>query len=283
MTDLLKQSQEIVAEAIAQHQPEAHILMFSGGGDSMACYQACKALGVRIDYLLHVNTRTGIPQTTEFVRQFAESEGLKYIEADAGTAYEDYVRRKGFFGVGTGGRYSAHTMAYHVLKKQRFRSAIAKLGRGIKVLLLNGARASESDNRALGIASSPIRTTSGEPNRCWVNVINHWEKTDCKTFCGECKAPKNPVSELLCRSGECMCGTTQGQKAREEAAYWFPEWGQWLDNLEAEVMQKFPWGWGQPVSQYWQREQKGQMKLFDDDFQPMCTSCIAQPGQEGAA
>lgn len=276
MTGLLQRSKEIVLEAIAKHQPEAHILMFSGGGDSMAAYQACKALDVRIDYLLHVNTRTGIQQTTEFVRKFAEDEGLKYVEADAGTAYEDYVKRKGFFGVGTGGRYSAHTMAYHVLKMQRYETAIAKLGRGLRVLLLNGARAAESDNRALGIAASPIRTTTRKPNHCWVNVINHWEKTDCKAFCGDCKAPKNKVTELLCRSGECMCGTTQGQKDREEAAYWFPEWGRWIDDLESEVTKKFPWGWGQPVSQQWQREQKGQLRLFGADFQPLCSSCIAQ-------
>lgn len=113
----LESSKEILEAAISMHQPYAKVLMFSGGGDSMTAYQVCKVLGIEIDYLLHVNTRTGIAETTDFVRQFCEAEGVRYIEADAGMAYEDYVLRKGFFGVGTG-KMSAHSFAYHVLKQR---------------------------------------------------------------------------------------------------------------------------------------------------------------------
>ena len=69
-----------------------------------------------------------------------------------------------------------------------------------------------------------------------------------------------------------MCGTMQSQAAREEAAFFYPEWGRWLDDLEKEVLKTHPWKWGQNVSRQWQLEQQGQLNLFD---QPMCKSCLS--------
>jgi len=272
--NLMKSSSEIVTEAIAQYKPYAKVLMFSGGGDSMTALHVCLKLGVKPDYVLHINTRTGIPETTAFVRQYVEQLGIPYIEGDAGSRYENYVRRKGVFGVGTG-KQSAHTFAYHLLKREVLTSAISanirQRKRDRSVLLLNGARITESQNRADNFADKPIRKDGAN---IWVNVIHEWDKPSCKAFCAEQKCPKNPVNELLCRSGECMCGTTQGQQARAEVAYWFPHWGRWIDGLEAEVKQKFPWGWGESVPQGWRLEKEGQLRLFDNDFMPMCSTCI---------
>lgn len=273
---LLKQSKEILGRAIKDHQPYAKVLMFSGGGDSMAALQTCLVLGVKPDYILHVNTRTGIKETTDFVRLYVESIGIPYIEADAGDAYEQYVLRKGFFGVGTGKR-SAHSFAYHVLKKAAYRRAISSVIRqrqkGRKVLLINGARVSESENRAKNMADKEIRVDPDMVNNVWVNVIHHWQKSDCQALCGEQRCPVNPVNKELCRSGECLCGTTQSQQVRAEASALYPEWGRWIDDLEARVKQKFPWGWGETVPKQWTLEKRGQLRLFDSDFQPMCHSC----------
>jgi 3'-phosphoadenosine 5'-phosphosulfate sulfotransferase (PAPS reductase)/FAD synthetase len=278
MEENLQSSKEILERAIAEHQPYAKVLMFSGGGDSMTALHTCLALGVKPDFILHINTRTGIKETTEFVRWYVESLGIPYIEADSGSRYEDYVLRKGFFGVGTG-KNSAHSFAYHVIKKAVYKTAISqyirKRQRGKKILLLNGARISESKNRAENFANREISWDKNLPGNVWVNVIHHWQKEDCQDFCQERKCPINPVSKELCRSGECLCGTTQSKQTREEASFLFPEWGRWLDNLEARVKEKFPWGWGEPVPKSWNLERMGQLRLFDDDFQPMCHSCNA--------
>lgn len=283
----LDSSSEILKEAIALHKPYAKVLMFSGGGDSMAAYQVCKALGIDIDFLMHINTRTGIEETTDFVRSFAESEGVRYIEADAGKAYEEYVLRKGFFGVGTG-KKSAHTYAFHVVKKTAYEKALSKHirqhKRGRKIFLINGARMSESDNRAKNLGAVTVRCDRKKPNDFWVNCIHHWSKDECRTFCSEQNAPKNPVSDLLCRSGECFCGTTQGRAAREEASYWYPSWGRWIDSLEAKVQEKFPWGWGEPIPKQWTLEKAGQMRIFDpSDFTPLCSDCIKTQSTEAIA
>lgn len=276
VANLLESSQEILDEAIAQYQPYAKVLMFSGGGDSMAALQACLALGVKLDYVMHINTRTGIEETTTFVRSYVESIGIPYLEGDAGAKYENYVLRKGFFGVGTGAQ-SAHSMAFHLLKRDVLTSVISSQIRHRKrdrpVLLINGARVGESKNRSINLVD-PIRADQGGSN-IWVNVIHHWSKDDCNDFTCDRKCPKNPVSVQLCRSGECMCGTTQGIQARQEASYFFPKWGKWIDRLEEKVRAKFPWGWGEAVPKQWALEKKGQLRLFDSDFQPLCSSCEA--------
>jgi len=200
-TDLLKQSSAIISEAISSFNPYAIVAAVSGGDDSMAAYYVAKMLGVKLDFILHVNTRTGIPETTQFVRHFADKESMKYIEGDAGNAYESRVLEKGFFGLGR----RAHNYAYHILKQRRIEhelSKIRKRKRGRNILIINGVRKNESDNRRKNFADDVYRH---DGSNIWVNLIHYWEKSDCLDFLADCKACRNPVSKELCRSGECMC------------------------------------------------------------------------------
>ena len=269
----LEQSRNIFEEAIALHNPQTIILGLSGGSDSLATYYVAKALGIKIDYILHCWTRTGIEETTHFVRNFAQAEGIPYLEADAGTSYEDYVMRKGFFGKGN----DAHKFAYHILKKQHLFKSISGVRqrrRNFKVLILNGARIEESANRALKFGDRYWQVDSSAKSNIWLNLIHYWTKQECTDFLAESKAKINPVSRELCRSGECMCGTMQSHQERAEAAVIFPEWGKQMDALEVRVKERFPWGWGETVPKSWQAEKHGQLRLFGDDFQPMCSSCV---------
>lgn len=273
MDEILERSKEIAGEAITEYGPYAIVLMMSGGEDSLTAFYVARALGIEIDYVIHGNTRTGIPQTTEYVRDFVQRCGVPYIEADAGDAYEEYVLRKGFFGKGR----SAHSYAYHVCKATAFRKAVSRNIRkgkhGRNILLLNGARLEESDNRSENLSE----TTNVDPaakRNIWVNVIHHWTKINCVNFLRENDAFYNPVTKLLHRSGECMCGTMQSQREREEAAYWFPQWGEWLNDLERRVREAgFTWGWGENISDYHLQKKRGQLELFED-WTPMCRDCV---------
>jgi len=70
-----------------------------------------------------------------------------------------------------------------------------------------------------------------------------------------------------------MCGTMQTKGDREEASYFFPKWGGWIDALEKKVLAKgFPWKWGEEMSKEKKREYYGQLNMFSD-FQPMCHGC----------
>ena len=274
-TDPLDSSRAVWNEAVSRYQPYAIVLALSGGNDSRATYYAAKALNIPITHILHIDTGTGIPQTTEWVRWFAtEYADLPYLEGSAGDTFRKRVLNHGFIGKGR----QAHAIAFHLLKRDVLTS---ELSRGIRqgkrnrsIFLLNGARLAESDNRAKNFADTPIRPDKKGSSNIWVNLLQYWSKQHCQDICADNKAPQNPVSKELCRSGECMCGTMQSQQERAEAAAIFPEWGRKLDALEAEVKEAgFPWGWGDPVPKGWAAEKAGQLRLFDQDFQPMCSSC----------
>jgi len=107
-----------------------------------------------------------------------------------------------------------------------------------------------------------------------VNIIHHWSLDERNEYISGCSLKQNPVTKKLCRSGECMCGTMQSDEDRIEASYHYPDWGKWIDELEAEVIKKFPWKWGREITKGLVMESKGQMNMFNN-FMPMCVSCKA--------
>lgn len=276
MNEALQLSREIMRQAISEYQPYAIVAMMSGGKDSRCAYEVAKLLGIKIDFICHGRTRTGVFETTQHVREFAASEGVPYFEADAGDAYEQYVLRKGFYGVGQ----TAHEYTYHTLKAQPFRKAISKHirqgQRGRNILLLNGARIEESDNRRRNMAT-PFNRDPAAKSNIWVNICHHWTQPERNAFLSECKKPLNPVTQLICRSGECMCGSMQSKEDRAEVGFFFPDWKRWLDDLERRVMQQYPWGWGEPMTPSLVAEAAGQIPFAD--FQPMCVGCVRNAPQ----
>jgi 3'-phosphoadenosine 5'-phosphosulfate sulfotransferase (PAPS reductase)/FAD synthetase len=263
--ELLIGSKEIYDKAVADFKPKAIVLMFSGGDDSLTAYHVAKELGVKFDFVIHGNTRTGIEETTLFARDKVEKMGDRYIEADAGDSYIDYVMRKGFFGKGI----SAHEFSYHVLKIGHFRKAVSKYlrqrQRNFPILFINGARRLESENRKKTMIN-PIKLDPSQNNNIWVNIINEWDKPDCNDYLAGNSICRNAVSVALCRSGECMCGTMQSKGDRVEASYFYPKWGKWIDELDKAAIEKHGFGWG---------DNKARPSKYtqSDMFQPMCVGC----------
>lgn len=270
--DKLDTSREIYQSALDRLEPYAIVAMVSGGDDSLTALGVAIHLNIPVDAILHVRTGTGIPETTEFVRHLGEISPQRYLEYDAGDAYVSYVMRKGFFGRGL----LAHSYAYHLLKADGFRKLLSReirqRKRGRNIFLINGARQDESENRMFTMREPIQREKKGSAN-WWVNIINDWSKADCRAFLNEMGIERSPVTRNLCRSGECMCGTMQSHEERAEAAFFYPQWGAWLDDLEQRVTERFPWQWGDDIPQWFSQEQAGQLRLFD--FQPMCRSCVA--------
>lgn len=276
----LKEAHEITKEAIKKYNPYAIVAMVSGGDDSLTALNVASDLGVKIDFILHGITGTGVQSTTDHVRKMATKFDAKYIEADAGNKYEKYVARKGFFGVGD----SAHSFAYHVLKQQHFEAALSKHirqgKRGRKILLLNGARKLESKNRRMNIINPimPMGTKKPRDKNIWVSLIHGWSKRDCMDYLKDSKIGRCPAAVYCHRSGECMCGTMQTKEQGEEIAYWFPDWGQWWHDIrEVGRGHGFDWGEDYPpnLKAIHEREKQkaaGQLDIFDD-WLPMCQSC----------
>lgn len=257
-------SAERMERAVKEIMPTHIIATVSGGRDSAAEIELARDMGIKIDLILHCRTGTGIRQTTEHVVDYYGSLGPNFVMADAGNAYEEYVMRKGFFGIGR----DAHNFSYRILKATPMRKAISREirqgKRNVRVLLLNGARAAESDNRQKNLKE--MRADPAAPNNVWINLIHDWSAGDRDRYLRLRKTPINPVAVQLCRSGECMCGTMQNQQMRGEAAACYPEWGGWLNDLEREAKAKHGWGWGETMPKPVDPRQI-------DMFQPLCVGC----------
>jgi 3'-phosphoadenosine 5'-phosphosulfate sulfotransferase (PAPS reductase)/FAD synthetase len=265
-------SAERMERVIAEVQPTHIVSCVSGGRDSAASMELARDLGIKIDMILHCRTGTGIPETTKHVVDYYGNLGPDFVMADAGTAYEAYVMRKGFFGTGP----QAHGFSYHLLKADPMRMAIShnirKGKRGVRILLLNGARSLESDNRKANLKET---RWDGKRANLWCNTIHDWSSADRDSYLAIRSVLINPVAIQLCRSGECMCGTQQSKQARDEAAAIYPEWGAWLTDLRRRVKAKHGWDWGEPMPKPVDPRQS-------DMFQPLCLGC-ARDNQRDAA
>jgi 3'-phosphoadenosine 5'-phosphosulfate sulfotransferase (PAPS reductase)/FAD synthetase len=266
MEDLILRSKEVYDFAMDTYKPRAVVLMLSGGDDSLTCAHVAKELGIKIDFVIHGNTRTGINDTTEFAIQETEKLGHKLLLADAGDSYINYVMRKGFFGKGN----DAHNYSYHILKWNHFSRVVSanirQRKRNFPILFLNGARQSESERRKITMVS-PYNVMKGKENNIWVNLINHWDRSHCLDYLNGNSIKRNPVSVNLCRSGECMCGTMQTQGDRTEAGFFYPDWKKWIDSVEKAVKEKHGWGWNDNMPK--PIKPSNQIELF----QPMCSGC----------
>lgn len=264
---------ERIDRVMKEINPTHVIATVSGGRDSAAEVELARDMGIKIDLILHCRTGTGIRQTTEHVVDYYGNLGPEFVMADAGDAYEQYVMRKGFFGVGR----AAHNYSYRVLKATPMRKAISKEirkgKRGVRVLLLNGARKAESDNRQSNLKET--RADPASPGNIWVNMIHDWSDADRDRYLCLRGTPINPVAIQLCRSGECMCGTMQNAQMRGEAAAIYPEWGGWLNDLERRVRAKHGWGWGETMPKPTDPRQI-------DLFQPLCVGCTRDDQRDAA-
>lgn len=271
---LLQESAEIVNKAIIDNDPYAIVLMLSGGDDSITALLAAIMCGIKIDFIVHGVTGTGLPAVRLYVAEIAAKYGIKIIYADAGTAFEDYVMRKGFFGRGK----DAHKYSYHILKDNPFGKAISKYIRkgvkGRKIILLNGIRVDESDNRADNFGDNPYRWQDSSPNNLWVNIIHWFTKHNCLELLAGEDFKRSPVAIELGRSGECNCGTMDSEADRIAAYKFDPVFGERMMKLRKAVVQKFGWDIGQQPNKKVIAEMKA-ANLLIPDFMPMCVGCKA--------
>lgn len=262
LSDAISQSAFYVRTAIDWFAPTHIVTMVSGGKDSAVCHALAMELGLPITMTIHGHTGCGLPAARTHVEDHYGKDADLVI-ADAGTAYQDYALRKGFFGKGV----DAHKMAYHVLKAGPFRKTISaelrKGKRAVRVLLLNGAFKAESANRKATLKRATADPAA--PMNLWFNLIHDWTPEWRDEYLLSRSVPVSPVAKALCRSGECMCGTMQTQAERIEAAAFDPIWGQMMDDLEAEVRAIHGFGWGE--------NKPSGNKRQPDLFMPMCVGC----------
>lgn len=258
---------------IAEFKPVAVVGLLSGGHDSMTANLVAHEAGATAS--LHVNTGIGIERTRDYVRQncadrnwkLAEYKAVENIRSD-GIAdpqnYDDLVRRFGFPGP------ASHRFMYARLKERQLRRFERDVGATSKtpVIYISGCRRDESVRRMGNVVDKPQR----EGRRVWLSSIYDFTKSDCSRCMEHHGVKRNEVVDLIHKSGECLCGAFADKPEFDELKMWFPDVAKRIEELEAEVMQQWPWRWCDTGPPKWFKQKlAGQEDLPFD--QPLCQSC----------
>jgi 3'-phosphoadenosine 5'-phosphosulfate sulfotransferase (PAPS reductase)/FAD synthetase len=251
---------ELLDDVIAKHNPLAVLALFSGGHDSLVSTHLT-AQHPAFTAVLHINTGIGIEETREFVRETCRKYGWPLIEATTTTDYDARSLAKGM----PGGPV-AHQSMYHLLKRDPMMKAIReiKAGRRGLVALSTGIRTAESARRMRLHAEA----TKVDRTGIWVNPIQRMTGSDVNQYIADHNLLRNPVTDKLHRSGECLCGALAHPDELKEIEFWYPEVGQRIRNLERECFVRgLRWQWGSK-----------QVTVADERqaFMPMCHSCELQ-------
>ena len=220
----------VIDQALAEHEPVVALYaLFSGGHDSLTS-TAIAAQHPRFTAVVHINTGIGIEETREFVRETCQAQGWPLIEAMPEHRYEDLVLKRGGFPSGP----KSHNSMYWYLKQKSLDRVVqaAKTTRGDRVGLVTGIRVSESIRRLNAGISVPIRRKGAQ---LWINPILDWTALDCGRFMSEHGLPRNPVVDLLHRSGECLCGALAREEEIHEIDAWYPDAAKRIHDLEAKA------------------------------------------------
>jgi 3'-phosphoadenosine 5'-phosphosulfate sulfotransferase (PAPS reductase)/FAD synthetase len=261
----IEDSERIIAEAIEEHAAGktivARALLFSGGNDSTTMGH----LAVQrrwVDRAVHVNTGIGIAQTREHVIECCEEWRLPLgiYSPPPGRTYRELVLERGFPGP------AMHWKMYQSLKERSLDIARQEMFGGdrrhsLRVLLFAGRRRQESQRR------KNIVEHERDGRAVWISPLANWTNEDMNTYRALNSVKRNPVSDLLHASGECLCGAFAHKGELDEIGDWFPEVKAEIQALEAEVHaaghKHCKWGWG------------ADQKLKPTDRSgPMCSTCV---------
>lgn len=244
-----------VKSAIRAQKPIAVFGLFSGGHDSLTALLVAKATG-QMTAAVHINTGIGVEATRTFVRQTCNALKCPLVEKCAAQnlnakgepdpqIYEDIVKRFGFPGPGWHGRM------YQRLKERPLRMVEREFGadcrgkRKHRVLYVNGCRSDESVRRMANTEELQVRGRV-----VWCAPIHDWTKLDCSLAIETFKAERNPVVDLIHKSGECLCGAfanSDRPNELQELSFWDltrPAYNE-IMRLEAIVRPVKGWGWGE--------------------------------------
>lgn len=246
---LIAQSNDLLETAIREHVTSdgrtvaAIVVLFSGGNDSTTLAHLFRD---RADYAAHANTTIGIEQTRQFVRDTCKAWGLPLIERTPPREVDHYralVLDQGFPGP------AMHFKMFTRLKErslEAIRNDLVSDPRKERVVFVAGRRRTESARR------SSVPTMQRKGSVVWVSPLVNWTKLDLNSYrMMHGDIPRNPASDLIHMSGECLCGAFASPGERDEIDTWFPHALDLVRELEALIADRddIPahrktWGWG---------------------------------------
>lgn len=296
LDEAITRSLEILDEALAAYPIVGTYWLFSGGNDSVIVGHLLRG---RYDAALHVNTGTGVPETTQHVRDVAAAWGDRLHELHPKNSYEDLVLGKVIASTGPNAGKRAvwvgfpgpagHKVMYRHLKDEplmRFRrSIVGDQGRTRKIMYLGGMRWGETERRFRN-----AEAIDQDGAIVWVSPLVHWTDAHMSEYrarhrcqqdhehaehrlCFDGALPLNHVTVDLHMSGECLCLAYAKPGEPGEIEYFYPHAAAPMRALErkAEAAGIKACRWGQkPPGETSTAAPAGRL----------CSSCAVTPGQD---
>lgn len=266
---------QLVAEAVAKHNPIARFCLFSGGGDSAVLAHRCRG---HYSDLLFVDTGTALPGVISHVQTFAAWLGkpLRIYRHDD-DAFRDLVfggEAPGFGFPGPG----QHGRAYNRLKERMIEKNLreTKVGHHWKarVVYLTGIRRAESQRRR---ARAPM---TREGSAVFVNPLIDWTDRQMAEYREANDFPVSEVAEAIGRSGECNCGSFAAPGEREQLEQLYPAWfEERIAKLEREAKAAgiVACRWGERPPDPPPTDQQSREEAEEDARPgPLCDSCMTR-------
>lgn len=213
--------------------------LVSGGHDSLtAMHIVYQSRNLDLDGIIHINTGIGIPETTAFVTERAETLDIPYYEVGAPCndpgqeheyrrPHEEYtalIQRFGFPGPG------AHKYMYWNLKEKPLSRFLKTLEDDL--LLISGVSRHESQNRMENVDASGQQEYLGYPT---ISPLVEFTPLDVRRYRRGLDLSMSPVKETLEISGECLCGAFSKQKELRMIRLFYPDVYRRILCLEATV------------------------------------------------
>jgi 3'-phosphoadenosine 5'-phosphosulfate sulfotransferase (PAPS reductase)/FAD synthetase len=278
-TDTLARAVDILDRAYAEHKPIAVVGMYSSGDDSGGMIAALeywsKLRGVPFQ-VAHINTGIGIEASREHARRTAAARGWAFSEWRTDPA--EYVRLvTGYYAPAVLGGFPGapmHAIYYSRLKDRRVADLLRHIKRdaprNARVMLVSGIRQQES-RRRMGYANEVNKQRA----QVWVNPLLYQSKDDCLDLIEWAGMKRNPASQTIHMSGECLCGAMNSPGELAEIRFWFPDTAAQIDAISEQVIAAgYPWGWDAERPSWFDALARGQAPLFD--FMPLCVGCAAR-------
>ena len=216
----------VIDAAVAEHQPEAVCLLYSGGKDSSVVLDVCAD---RADYIVHIDTGVGLKATRDFVEAECTRRDLDLI-VETGESFRDMVLKHGFPGP------AAHLYAYTLLKERALRKVRRRFvqKRGQRIMYLSGVRRDESARRMVNGQQGHVMR---DGSTVWVAPLLDWQNDEMAAYRRDHDVRISPVYEHIHISGECLCGAFGSPEELNELEWFYPNDPtiRMLRDLEAEA------------------------------------------------
>lgn len=225
----IEQSNKIIDKALVEHGNATHLFgLFSSGNDSV-CSTHLSSTHPAFAGAVMIDTTIAIPEAQEHGRGVADVFGWGLREYRPPASYREVVLEHGFPGPG------AHRTAYIRLKERCIRQLVSehKQKHFDRIGLVTGVRLSESARR-MGHAK-PVQR---EGAQLWISPILYWEEKHKVAYMLRHRLPRNPVTEKLGVSGECLCGAFAKKDELGQIAEHYPETAAEIMALQAEARER---------------------------------------------